>query len=36
MNGELFQMCRLTAAEKSALFGYPEFGFEPIQYENRI
>ena len=36
MKGELFQMCRLTAAAKSALFGYSEFGFEPIQYENRI
>lgn len=36
MKGELYQMCRLTAAAKSALFGYSEFGFEPIQYENRI
>ena len=36
MKGELFQMCRLTAAAKSALFGYSVFGFEPIQYENRI
>lgn len=29
-------MCRLTAAVKSALFGYSGFEFEPIQYENRI
>ena len=36
MKGELYQMCRLTAAAKSALFGYSGFEFEPIQYENRI
>ena len=36
MKGELFQMCRLTAAAKSALFGYSGFEFEPIQYENKI
>ena len=36
MKGELYQMCRLTAAAKSALFGYSDFEFEPIQYENRI
>ena len=36
MKGELFQMCRLTAAAKSALFGYSDFQYEPIQYENRI
>ena len=36
MKGELFQMCRLTAAANSALFGGSDFGFEPIPYENRI
>lgn len=36
MNGELYQMCRLTAAAKSALFGYSGFEYEPIAYENKI
>ncbi len=29
-------MCRLTAATKSALFGYSDFEYEPIAYENKI
>ena len=36
MKGELFQMCRLTAAVKSAFFGNSDFQYEPIPYENRI
>ena len=36
MKGELYQMCRLTAAAKSALLGNSEFGYEPIPYENKI
>ena len=36
MKGELFQMCRLTAAAKSALFRGSEFEYEPIPYENKI
>lgn len=36
MNGELYQMCRLTAAAKQALFRGEEFKYEPIPYENKI
>lgn len=36
MKGELYQMCRLTAAARSALFGGSGFEYEPIPYENRI
>lgn len=36
MKGELYQMCRLTAAAKSALYGYSGFEYEPIAYENKI
>lgn len=36
MDGELYQMCMLTAAAKSALFGGSEFEYEPIAYENKI
>lgn len=36
MDGELYQMCCLTAAAKSALFGGSEFEYEPIAYENKI
>lgn len=35
MKGELYQLCRLTAAAKSALFGYSGFLYEPIAYENK-
>lgn len=35
MKGELYQMCRLTAAAKSALFGYSGFEYEPADYENK-
>lgn len=36
MNGELYQLCQLTTAAKSALFGGSEFEYEPIPYENKI
>ena len=36
MKGEIYQMCRLTAAAKSALYGYSGFEYEPIAYENKI
>lgn len=36
MNGELYQMCLLTAAAKHALFRGAEFKFEPLAYENKI
>lgn len=36
MKGELYQMCMLTAAAKSALFGGSGFEYEPIAYENKI
>lgn len=36
MKGELYQMCCLTAAAKSVLFGHSEFEYEPIAYENKI
>lgn len=36
MNGELFQICKLTAAAKKALAQGGEFLFAPGQYENRI
>lgn len=32
----MYQLCRLTAAAKSALFGYSDFEYEPIAYENKI
>lgn len=36
MKGELYQMCCLTAAAKSALFGGSAFEFTPLKYENKI
>lgn len=36
MKGELYQMCMLTAAAKSALFGGSDFEYEPIAYENKV
>ncbi|MBD5129014.1 MAG: hypothetical protein HDT43_03690 [Ruminococcaceae bacterium] len=36
MNGELYQMCSLTAAAKQALFRGADFEFEPLAYENKI
>lgn len=36
MKGEYYQLCRLTAAAKSALLGASEFECEPIAYENKI
>ncbi len=36
MNGELFQMCRLTAAAKQALFRGKDFKYEPSAYENKV
>lgn len=36
MNGELYQLCCLTTAAKSALFGGSDFEYEPIPYENKI
>jgi len=36
MNGELYQMCCLTAAAKQALFGHSDFEFEPLVYENKV
>lgn len=36
MNGELYQMCRLTAAAKQALFRGAEFKYEQAAYENKV
>lgn len=36
MNGEMYQLCRLTVAAKSALLGYSDFVYEPLGYENKI
>ncbi len=36
MNGELFQICKLTAGAKKALAQGGEFLFAPGQYENKI
>lgn len=36
MNGELYQMCLLTAAAKQALFRGGEFKYEPTVYENKV
>lgn len=36
MNGEVYQICKLTVGIKRALAGECEFIFEPGKYENRI
>lgn len=36
MKGEIYQMCMLTAAAKSALFGGSDFGYEPMAFENKV
>lgn len=36
MKGELYQLCRLTAAAKSALLSGSDFECAPIAYENKI
>lgn len=36
MKGELYQMCMLTAAAKSALFGGSDFEYAPIAFENKV
>lgn len=36
MNGELYQMCLLTAAAKQALFRGEKFEYDPTAYENKV
>lgn len=36
MKGELYRMCMLTFAAKSALFGGWDFECAPIAFENKI